>query len=159
MPISAPGRAKKSLPKKGRHIRDELLSPSEVVQALNSEPGSAAVVDCYERLRLKLSEDIRALWDPTFARLVGPDPDTEAAYALCQWLAETGAAYERDAQTSPSADWRSTAGARAALLREGANELASLVESLTGVAVPDEIRHPPAPPPLISFGDNEDKPC
>ena len=160
MPNSPSGRTGNRTPKKGRQIRNELMSPSEVVQALNSELGDASVLDCYERLRLRLSEDLRDLWDPTFARLVGPDPDPEAAYALCQWLAETGAAYERDAVSSPSLEWRSSAGARAALLRQGANELAELVQALTGVPVPDEVKAPPTPPPLVSFGNNgEETPC
>jgi hypothetical protein len=160
VPTSPIGHTGKKAPKKGRQIRNELMSPSEVVQALNSDLGDSSMSDCYERLRLRLSEDLRDLWDPTFARLEGPDPDAEAAYALCQWLAETGAAYERDAQSSPSLDWRSSAAARAALLRAGANELADLVQALTGVPVPPEVRQPPPPPPLISFGNNEEEaPC
>jgi hypothetical protein len=133
----------------------QVIVPSEVVAALCSHSSDGEIRNIYSRLQIDLCDDIRDLWDPTFARLRGPDADYEAAYSLCTWLSATAAAYNRDAETSPSAEGRVTARARADLLRDSALELATTIEKVTGAKPPKEINEPPPPAPLVFFGTDE----
>jgi len=134
-----------------------LIVPSEIVSALCSHSDDEEIKNIYSRLQIDLCDDLRDLWDPTFARLRGPNADVEAAYSLCIWLSATAAAYNRDAETSPSSDWRITARARAELLRHSAEELAAIIEAATGIRAPAEVYSPPPPPPLIFFGSEAEE--
>jgi len=113
------------------------------------------MIERYKRLQAELADDLRGLWDPTFERLGGPDADLEAAWSLCSWLTISGAAYERDAIGALNPDWKATAQARSALLSAVAEVITAMVESLTGVTAPDEVRNPPPPEPSPTFPSSE----